>query len=156
MSAVALAPEPSLRPMRESDLPAVLVVEQSAYEFAWTLAIFRDCLRVGYHCWVYEGPHGLIGHGVMSVAAGECHLLNICVHPDYQRRGLGSALVSFLLDRARRMGARVALLEVRVSNAAGYRLYVKLGFDEIGVRKHYYPARHGREDAIILARDLTV
>ena len=156
MSAFALAPEPSLRPMRESDLPAVLVVEQSAYEFPWTLAIFRDCLRVGYHCWVYEGPHGLIGHGVMSVAAGECHLLNICVHPDYQRRGLGSALVSFLLGRARRMGARVALLEVRVSNAAGYRLYVKLGFDEIGVRKHYYPARHGREDAIILARDLTV
>ena len=91
-----------------------------------------------------------------SRPAGECHLLNICVHPDYQRRGLGSALVSFLLDRARRMGARVALLEVRVSNAAGYRLYVKLGFDEIGVRKHYYPARHGREDAIILARDLTV
>jgi ribosomal-protein-alanine N-acetyltransferase len=105
---------------------------------------------------VYESPQGIIGHGIMSVAVGECHILNICVHPDYQRRGLGEGMVLFLLDLARQRKARIALLEVRVSNAAAYHLYTKLGFDEVGTRKSYYPSRQGREDAIILARDLSV
>src|SRR5712691_8641675 len=77
-----------LRPMREQDLRAVMLVERAAYEFPWTGGIFRDCLRVGYDCRIIEIPQDIIGHGVMSVAAGECHLLNICVHPRYQRRGL--------------------------------------------------------------------
>jgi ribosomal-protein-alanine N-acetyltransferase len=156
MSAVAITPEPVLRPMAWMDLDAVLKVEEASYEFPWTLGIFRDCLRVGYICRVYEGPGGVIGHGVMSIAAGECHLLNICVHPDYQRRGLGRGMVEHLLEVAHGKGARVALLEVRMSNQAAYRLYTQLGFDEVGVRRHYYPARKGREDALILARDLTV
>ncbi len=156
MSAVVSIPAPRLRPMQEEDLAAVMVVEHAAYPFPWTLAIFRDCLRVGYVCYVYEGPAGPIGHGIMSVAAGECHLLNICIHPDWQRHGLGRSLVEFLLDIAKRHGAKVALLEVRPSNVAGYMLYTRLGFDEIGLRKNYYPAAKGREDAILLARDLTV
>jgi ribosomal-protein-alanine N-acetyltransferase len=156
MSAVAITPDPVLRLMTWKDLDAVLKVEEASYEFPWTLGIFRDCLRVGYVCCVYEGVSGVIGHGIMSLAAGECHLLNVCVHPDYQRRGLGRGLVEHLLDVARARGARVALLEVRTSNPAAYRLYLQLGFDEVGTRKNYYPARHGREDAIILARDLSV
>jgi len=157
MSVAVVAPDrPRLRPMREADLGAVLEVERAAYEFPWTRAIFRDCLRVGYYCFVYETPTQLVGHGIMSVNVEECHLLNICVHPDYQRRGLGRLLINFLLLHARRKRAQVALLEVRVSNSAAYRLYTKLGFDEIGIRKDYYPARYGREDAIILARDLTL
>lgn len=154
-AAVVSTDRPRLRPMREADLNAVLEVERAAYEFPWSRAIFRDCLRVGYYCFVYETPAGLVGHGIMSVGAEECHLLNICVHPEYQRRGLGRALVNFLLAFARRKHAQVALLEVRVSNVGAYNLYTQLGFDEIGVRKDYYPARYGREDAIILARDLT-
>jgi len=142
--------------MSGHDLPAVMKVEDAAYEFPWTLPIFRDCLRVGCHCYVYEGPQGIAGHGIMSVAVGECHILNICVHPDHQRRGLGEGMVYFLLDLARQKKARMALLEVRVSNAAAYHLYTKLGFDEVGLRKNYYPARVGREDAIILAKDLTL
>lgn len=154
MSAVAITPEPRLRPMGWEDLPAVLRIEEQSYEFPWTLAIFRDCLRVGYVCRVFEGPGGVIGHGLMSVGAGECHLLNICVQPDYQRRGLGTRMVEHLLDEARRRGVRMALLEVRVSNQVAYRIYQRLGFDEIGLRKDYYPARVGREDAILLAREL--
>lgn len=155
MSAVVAATQPLLRPMTGHDLTEVMEVETAAYEFPWTLPIFRDCLRVGCHCYVYEGPLGIVGHGIMSVAVGECHILNICVHPDYQRRGLGEGMVLFLLDLARLKKARVALLEVRMSNTPAYRLYTKLGFDEVGVRKSYYPALRGREDAIILARDLT-
>ena len=156
MSAVVAAPQPIVRPMTGHDLPAILEIENASYEFPWTLPIFRDCLRVGCHCYVYESSRGILGHGIMSVAAGECHLLNICIHPNYQRQGLGEGMVLFLLDFARQKKARVALLEVRMSNTAAYRLYTKLGFDEVGLRKNYYPARHGREDAIILARDLTI
>jgi ribosomal-protein-alanine N-acetyltransferase len=156
MSAVVISNQPLLRPMSGHDLTAVMEVENTAYEFPWTLPIFRDCLRVGCHCYVYESPQeGIIGHGIMSVVAGECHVLNICIHPDYQRLGLGEGMVLFMLDIARQGKARVALLEVRISNTAAYKLYTKLGFDEVGLRKGYYPARHGREDAIILARDLT-
>ncbi|HYA37203.1 MAG TPA: ribosomal protein S18-alanine N-acetyltransferase [Candidatus Methylomirabilis sp.] len=156
MSAVVAAPAPLIRPMTGHDLMAVMQVENAAYDFPWTLPIFRDCLRVGCHCYVYESPQGLLGHGIMSVAVGECHILNICVRPDHQRRGLGEGMVYFLLDLARLKKARMALLEVRASNVAAYRLYTKLGFDEVGLRKNYYPARLGREDAIILAKDLTV
>jgi [ribosomal protein S18]-alanine N-acetyltransferase len=139
------------------DLKAVMEVENSSYEFPWTLPIFRDCLRVGCYCFVYETlEHGIIGHGIMSVAAGECHLLNICIHPEFQRQGLGEGMVLFLLDFARKKKARVAMLEVRISNSAAHKLYIKLGFDEVGLRKSYYPAYRGREDAIILARDLTI
>jgi ribosomal-protein-alanine N-acetyltransferase len=152
---VAIMPEPLLRPMVWEDLEAVLAVEEASYEFPWTAAIFRDCLRVGYHCYVYEGAGGVIGHGIMSVGPGECHLLNVCVHPQYQRRGLGRRMVEHLLGDAARKGVSLALLEVRVSNQAAYRLYLQLGFDEVGIRKNYYPARKGREDAILLARDLT-
>lgn len=155
-AAVISSDRPRLRPMRDADLNSVLEVERAAYEFPWTRAIFRDCLRIGYDCFVYDSGTGLAGHGIMSIGAEECHLLNICVHPDYQRRGLGRGLVSFLLQLAGRKRARVALLEVRVSNAHAYRLYTQLGFDEIGIRRDYYPARHGREDAIILARDLAL
>lgn len=151
-AAVDLAPR--LRPMVETDLAQVLKVEQAAYEFPWTLGIFRDCLRVGYHCYVLESPAGLVGHGVMSVAAGECHLLNICVHPDWQRHGFGQQLVEFLLEAARAKGVGTALLEVRVSNTSAYRLYSRLGFNEVGTRHHYYPGHGEREDAIILAREL--
>lgn len=156
MSAVVSISEPRLRPMQEADVSAVLEIERAAYEFPWTRAIFRDCLRVGYICFVYEGVRGLLGHGIMSLAAGECHLLNICIHPQCQRRGLGRALVAYLLELARLRQATVALLEVRMSNRAAYNLYIKMGFDEVGMRKAYYPARSGREDAIILARDLTL
>jgi ribosomal-protein-alanine N-acetyltransferase len=140
--------------MVEADLPQVVKIEHASYEYPWTFGIFRDCLRVGYQCYVYEGASGLVGHGVMSVAAGECHLLNICVHADWQRRGLGRQLVEFLLEAARAKGVTQALLEVRVSNTSAHHLYASLGFNEVGTRHHYYPGRDGREDAIILAREL--
>lgn len=154
VSAAANLFRPPLRPMCEADLVQVIEVEEASYEFPWTLGIFRDCMRVGYDCYVYDGPSGPIGHGVMSVAAGECHLLNICVHPDWQRRGLGRQLVEFLLEIARQKNVRTAILEVRTSNTAAHRLYTNLGFNEVGVRQNYYPAREGREDAIILALEL--
>lgn len=154
MSAVLTWPIAALRKMCERDLPSVMAIERLSYDFPWTRAIFRDCMRVGYHSQVYVSERGVLGYGIMSLGAGECHLLNLCIHPDFRKRGLGSQLIGYLLDMARSKNAGIALLEVRISNHAAHRLYTRMGFNEIGLRKNYYPARRGREDALVLARDL--
>ncbi len=144
----------SLRPMRSKDLDAVVALEQRAYEFPWPMDLFEDCLRVGYCCWICEEPPLLRGYGILSVGAGECHILNLCVAPEFQRQGLGRYLMTHLLHLARRHHADTAFLEVRASNQAALALYADMGFNEIGVRRNYYPGKRGREDAIQLARNL--
>jgi [ribosomal protein S18]-alanine N-acetyltransferase len=148
----------ALRVMREEDLPAVLACERAGYVSPWSEAIFRDCLRVRYCCLVAQTREMIIGHGIMSVAAGECHLLNICIHPLFQRLGIGRRLLRRLLALARREDADTAFLEVRVSNRSAVALYRSEGFDEIGVRKGYYPSADRnpsrREDALMMARAL--
>jgi ribosomal-protein-alanine N-acetyltransferase len=142
------------RTMRNSDLDLVVQNEQLAYEHGWSKRIFIDCLRAGYQCWVLANKKQIVAHGVMSVAVGECHLLTLCVHPDYQRRGYGRKLFKLLLDRAVNLDARQCFLEVRVSNAGAIKLYRSMGFVQIGERRNYYPGNDGREDALILSRDL--
>lgn len=142
------------RTMRNSDLDLVVQNEAAAYEHPWTKRIFIDCLRAGYQCWVLANKQQIVAHGVMSVAVGECHLLTLCVNPEYQRLGHGRKLFMLLLDRAAKMDARECFLEVRASNAGAIQLYRSLGFTQIGVRKNYYPGHQGREDALILSRNL--
>ena len=154
MNAVASDTLPWLRDMQEADLPAVMAIERVAYEFPWTEGILRDCFRFGHTCKVYESRAGIIGYGIISLAVGECHLLNICIAPAQQKLGHGARLVTELLQIARHAHARSAFLEVRASNIAAFRLYDRMGFNEIGVRKDYYPARTGREDALVLALEL--
>ncbi|HKK15801.1 MAG TPA: ribosomal protein S18-alanine N-acetyltransferase [Gammaproteobacteria bacterium] len=154
MSAVLKDPLVEFRPMNESDLADILQIETIAYTHPWTERIFQDCLRVGYCCWVISRAGIIIGYGVMSVAAAECHLLNLCVHPDEQNRGFGSMMLEKLLYIARKHKADTAFLEVRPSNINAIQLYRNAGFDEVGMRRNYYPAEFGREDAIILARSL--
>jgi len=149
------APVPvSLRPMREDDLVAVQAVEERAYEFPWTLGIFRDCLRADYPAWVLEEGGVIIGYVLMSVAAGEAHILNVCVAPEHQGRGLGRKLVRAIMHVARGRGAQRVFLEVRPSNVGAIALYHDEGFNEIGRRPRYYPARDGREDAIVMAMEI--
>ncbi len=154
MSALLESPLLTLRTMCEADVDEVMAVETSAYAYPWTHGIFHDCLRVGYGCWVCVLEEKIIGHGVMSVVAGECHILNVCLHPDWQHRGLGRKLVNSLLDIARQRQADTAFLEVRQSNLTALALYRSMGFNEIGVRRGYYPAAKGRENAQILALTL--
>ena len=143
-----------LRPMREQDLDAVIAIEHSAYPFPWTQGIFRDCLRVGYPAWVLHDDGGIIGYGVLSIAADEAHLLNICIDPRMQGRGYGRRLLRSLLRIAREGGAQRIFLEVRPSNPQAVALYQDEGFNEIGRRPRYYPAYRGREDAIVMALEL--
>ncbi|HEY5703085.1 MAG TPA: ribosomal protein S18-alanine N-acetyltransferase [Gammaproteobacteria bacterium] len=154
MSAVLETPVPVFRPMTDADLDQIMQIENSAYTHPWTEMIFRDCLRVGYSCWTMEVDETIIAYGVMSVVAGECHLLNLCVEPDQHNMGYGSLLLEHLLILAREHKANIAFLEVRPSNHVALHLYQQAGFDEVGMRRNYYPAIIGREDAIILARHL--
>ncbi len=155
MSAVIKAAPCLIRPLAETDLGRVMAIEQRAYQFPWRKAIFQDCLRVGYGCWALEYDQALTAYGVMSVSAGEAHILNLCVDPDYQRIGLGRRLLLHLLQAARRHNANTSFIEVRPTNFAAIKLYLANGFAEVGARRNYYPARRGREDALILARTLT-
>ena len=154
MSALLKEPPLHLRPMEGSDVGVVLDVERAAYPIPWTEGNFRDCLHAGYCCWVLEVDERVVGHGVLSVAAGEAHVLNLCIHPDWQGRGLGRRLLDRLLRLAREHEADTAFLEVRVSNRVAQRLYETAGFNEIGQRRGYYPGHGGREDAIVYAKAL--
>jgi [ribosomal protein S18]-alanine N-acetyltransferase len=142
--------EPRIRPLVERDLDPVVEIERAIYEFPWSLGNFRDSLAAGYSCWAYHGADGLVGYAVMMIGAGEAHLLNLSIAPACQRRGYGKQLLEHLMAVARSYGARVLLLEVRPSNAAGRALYAAYGFEQVGIRREYYPARGGREDALLL------
>jgi ribosomal-protein-alanine N-acetyltransferase len=154
MVAILKEPLPGLRPMRLDDIDAVAGIEANAYEFPWTVGIFRDCLRAGYECWVLADDMRAIGYAVLSVAAGEAHLLNVCVAPSHSGHGHGTRLVRRMIDLARWHRAERMFLEVRPSNARAIALYDRIGFNEIGRRPNYYPARRGREDAIVMAIEL--
>jgi ribosomal-protein-alanine N-acetyltransferase len=147
-------PEVHVRPMMEADLAEVAAIEQGSYAFPWNESIFRDCLRVGYTCRALDLDGKIIGYGVMSVGAGEAHVLNVCVLHDFRNVGFGRRLLEHLLERAGAAGVNEAFLEVRPSNLSAIRLYQRLGFEQIGVRRGYYQAPEGREDAIVLKLDL--
>lgn len=140
------------RDMCVDDLSRVMEIETEAYSHPWTLGIFRDCLRVGYKCWVAENNGLIIGYGIVMMAASEAHILNLCIHPDFHRQGYGKALLDFLIERSQKAKSDMVLLEVRESNKTAIALYHASGFHELGVRRDYYPADKGREDAIILAK----
>ncbi len=147
-------PAVQIRAMTEADLEAVFAIERASYAFPWSEGIFRDCLRVGYVCRVFAVQGRVGGYGVMSMGAGEMHVLNLCISEQYRCRGLGRQMLEHLLDRGASAGMMDAFLEVRPSNAAALRLYRALGFQQIGMRRGYYQAAGGREDACVLKLNL--
>jgi [ribosomal protein S18]-alanine N-acetyltransferase len=147
-------PEVLIRPMMEIDLSEVAQVEQRSYAFPWSENIFRDCLRVGYTCRSLDLSGQIVGYAVMSLGAGEAHILNVCVRHEFRNLGFGRRLLEHLLERAAAAGVAEAFLEVRPSNVSAIRLYQHLGFEQIGIRRGYYQAPDGREDAIVLKREL--
>jgi ribosomal-protein-alanine N-acetyltransferase len=149
-----LAPEVVIRAMRGNDVAEVVAIERASYQFPWSEGIFRDCLRVGYVCRVVTVSRQVMAYGVMSFGAGEAHILNLCVNEPYRCRGVGRRLLSSLIERAAAAGMADAFLEVRPSNTAAIRLYLALGFEQAGMRRGYYQAAHGREDAAVLRRAL--
>ena len=148
-------PDSEIRALRTQDLDAVAAMEADSYEFPWSRGIFADCLRAGHPCWVLCVDGAIAGYGVLSIGADEAHVLNICIGPDWRGQGLGRHLLRRLLDIARWNGAHQIFLEVRPSNPVAHALYVSFGFREIGRRPRYYPAKDGREEAIVMTMELT-
>src|SRR5882762_5178395 len=153
MSAV-LKDIPELRPMREADLAEVMAIESALYTHPWTRGNFADSLRAGYECRSYRLQGELIGYFVLLAAAGEAHLLNLSIAELHQRRGYGTALLNDATALTRKLGAKNVFLEVRPSNRAAQELYYRYGFRKIAVRRGYYPASGGREDALVLSLGL--
>lgn len=142
------------RRMTTSDLDAVMAIENGIYPHPWTRGNFSDSLDAGYHCWVVENGGAIVAYSVAAIAAEEAHLLNLSVAAEWQRRGLGASLLGFIVSLARNYAAQRIFLEVRPSNAAARALYRRAGFHDIGVRRAYYPAQRGREDALVLELQL--
>jgi ribosomal-protein-alanine N-acetyltransferase len=146
--------QPRLEAMTDRDLDEVLAIEKTVYSHPWTRGNFVDSLRAGYECRALRVGAELIGYFVMLIGPGEAHLLNLSIAGARQRRGHGAALLREVLRIARERGALRLFLEVRPSNVAARRLYESFGFRAVGLRGAYYPAHHGREDALVMTTDL--
>jgi ribosomal-protein-alanine N-acetyltransferase len=140
--------------MTPGDLPAVAAVERASYPYPWSEGIFRDCLRVGYLCRVAELEGEVVAYGIVAMGAGEAHILNLCVRSDLRGRNIGRQMLMLLLERSRQAGVATVFLEVRPSNPHAIALYQSVGFAQVGLRKGYYQADGGREDALVLRLDL--
>lgn len=153
MSAVPI-PQLHYRRMRAADLAEVARLEKSLYEFPWSLGNFRDSVSAGYDCWVAAHGDAVIGYAILMVALDEAHLLNFAVASEWQSQGIGRAFLTHVIEVARDAKAQIVYLEVRPSNEAARHLYRKMGFQQIAIRPEYYPAVHGREDALFLGLTL--
>jgi len=142
--------------LSEHDLETVAAIESSVYAFPWSIGNFRDSLYSGYDCIGAWRDGRLLAYAVTMPALEEIHLLNLAVAKYAQGRGIGTALLQHLLDRAKPTRCEVIYLEVRPSNIAGLRLYEKFGFRRLGLRRNYYPSVTGREDALFLGLNIKV
>ncbi len=147
--------EYSIRPMQLKDITEVAAIEARSYRFPWPVKVLRGCLRAGYYCCVLENSREqLCGYAFLTHAAGEAHVLNVCVEPGHQGRGLGKMLMRHLIHFCRYCGDEKVFLEVRKSNLVAQKMYSGLGFSVIGRRKNYYRDGSHREDAVVMAKDL--
>ena len=140
--------------MGEDDLDAVAALEASLQEFPWSRGNFADSLAAGHGASVLRLGDDLVGFSVVMSVVDEAHLLNIGIDRRHQERGHGARLLRRIIDHARAAGAVRLLLEVRRSNRQAIGFYRHFGFSQIGVRRAYYPAAAGREDALVFDKEL--
>jgi [ribosomal protein S18]-alanine N-acetyltransferase len=138
-----------IRQMTMDDIERVAQIEAANHHAPWPIEVFFDCLRVGYDCLVLEKNKTVIGYTILLKVLDEAHLLNITIDKTVQHQGYGHYFLSYLMDVACQQNMKYIFLEVRVSNIVARKLYEKLGFLKTGVRKEYYDAKAGREDAIL-------
>ena len=144
-----------LQPMQESDLEAVIAIEQVAYSHPWTRGNFRDALASGYWAQCLRVQDELLGHVVAMEGVEETHLLNITVAPARQGQGWAHMMLDALCLWSRRQGAQWLWLEVRESNQRALHVYERYGFRRVGLRKDYYPAdRQQRDHAVVMSLNL--
>ena len=138
------------RPMLKADVERVIEIERKIYPFPWSPGNFTDSLHAGYSCWINQQGDEMAGYAVMMLAAGEAHLLNLGIAAEWQGRGLGREALGHLIDVAHGQSCEAMFLEVRVSNIVAQRLYATAGFKVLTIRKNYYIAAVGRENAVLM------
>lgn len=161
--------ELSFLPMSTADLDAVLAIESVSHIHPWTKGNFSDSLSAGHWAYCvrpqledvvrgsYLDPSVLWAYCILFPAVDELHLLNITVSPQLRRLGIGVKMMNAIEGVAAQQKMPRIILEVRPSNASALALYQSLGYEQIGVRKNYYPldAANGlREDALVLAKSI--
>ena len=144
------------RLMLERDLPQVLAIERESYSHPWSEQSFLGCLDGADECWVLVVDDEISGHLVLKIILDEGQILNICVRPSLQSKGIGAEMMTFAEERFIARRVSTVFLEVRSSNTPARRLYDSAGYAEIGRRHGYYPAAGGREDALIMGLQLEV
>jgi len=149
MSAVP-KPQYQFRPMTAADLDAIMEIEPHIYSHPWTRGNFADSLKSAHNAWVLMHNEEIIGYALMMMVLDEAHLLNLSISKAYQKQGLGRLLLEHMISIAQTLNAANMFLEVRASNISAIALYENIGFNEMAVRRGYYPAHHGREDAILM------
>lgn len=138
------------RPMTEADLDAIMEIEPLIYSHPWSRGNFSDSLISGYPSWVLEDEKKMIGYALMMMVLDEAHLLNLSIAKTHQKQGLGRLLLEHMIAIAKKHDAANMFLEVRPSNISAIALYENIGFNEMAVRRGYYPAHDGREDAVLM------
>ena len=146
----ALNTQAKFRPMQLDDLDAIMVIEPQIYPYPWTRGNFSDSLNSGYSAWVLAEREQIIAYALMMMVLDEAHLLNLSVAKSYQKQGLGRLLLEHMLQIAKNHRAANMFLEVRTSNISAIALYENIGFNEMAIRRGYYPAANGREDAVLM------
>ncbi len=141
---------PTFRKMLQPDVDRVILIERTIFLFPWSPVNFSDSINSGYHCQVLEQSDTLFGYGVMTINVDEAHILTIGIAPEWQNKGWGRKLLYHFIQIAKQGYAQSMILDVRVSNHGAASLYRQIGFEKIGMRKGYYPAMCGREDAIVM------
>ena len=143
-----------LRLLNEKDIPALVTIEKVIQFSPWSEDTFYQCIIFGAQCWVIEVKQQIVGFVLFFSKVGEGHILNVGVHPEYQRQGYGQRLMEKILTVAAEEMLSTLYLEVRSSNEAAIALYKKVGFHPVGLRKNYYKNQDRYEDALVLEKTL--
>ncbi|NOU25795.1 MAG: ribosomal protein S18-alanine N-acetyltransferase [Methylotenera sp.] len=136
--------------MRMEDLDTIMAIEQHIYPYPWTRGNFKDALNSGYSAWLLMHNEAIIGYSLMMLVLDEAHLLNLSIAKAYQKQGLGRYLLEYMVEIAKNNQMANMFLEVRPSNLSAIALYENMGFNEMAIRRGYYPAANGREDAVLM------
>ncbi len=151
---LSLKPIPIIREMSLIDVDRVILIEREIFLFPWTPINFTDSIKAGYQCRVMENGDAVVGYGILMLGPDEGHLLTIGIAAQWHHQGFGTQLLRYFIDLARSKQLTSFLLDVRESNTGAIYLYQRMGFKQIGVRKGYYPAMCGREDALVMRLEL--
>lgn len=145
-----------IREMREKDLEQVICIEHEIFLFPWSIGNFSDSIKSGYHCrvLVQPGTDVVMGYGILMIGPDEAHVLTLGIGFSWQNQGLGRKMLLHLIELSGKYQAKFVLLDVRESNTGAANLYRRLGFQQIAVRKGYYPAMCEREDALVMKLEL--